>query len=154
MQTTNVDDSLTLRIRIKVLERAIETGIVPSAVELASVLGLGVPIVADAYRELAGAHVYVLEPGDSTRLRMANPFSGVPTPFAVTARGRRYFGNCVWDALGIISLLGGQGTVETLCPDCRQPLGLKISGRRLVEAEGIVHFSVPARHWWDDIIFT
>lgn len=147
-------DELLNRVRLAVLSRTIETTKVPSAVELAAALSLPESQVAEAYPGLADSHVYVLEPTDRTRLRMANPFSAVPTTFSVTTRGRFYFGNCIWDALGIVSLLGGEGTVETSCPDCGQPLVLRVTGRRLGEGEGVVHFSVPARHWWDDIIHT
>jgi Alkylmercury lyase len=147
-------DGLENRVRLAVLSRAIDTTVVPSAAELAAELSLPESRIADAYRVLADGHVYVLEPTDPTRLRMANPFSAVPTAFSVATRGRVYFGNCIWDSLGIVSLLGGDGIVETACPDCREPLVLRISGRRLVAGEGVVHFSVPARHWWDDIIYT
>lgn len=147
-------DELANRVRVHVLERTIETTEVPTAGEVATQLDLDESTVVGAYRALADGHVFVLEPNDSTRLRMANPFSGVPTDFVVTVAGRRYSGNCVWDALGIISLLGGDGTVDVPCPDCFEPLTLKVAGRRLVTADGVVHFSVPAREWWDDIVFT
>jgi alkylmercury lyase-like protein len=148
-----MDETLT-RVRLAVLSRTIEMTKVPSTVELAAELSLPESQVAEAYVGLAESHVYVLEPTDRTRLRMANPFSAVPTAFSVATQGRVYFGNCVWDSLGIVSLLGGEGTVETSCPDCGQRLVLRVTGRRLVEGEGVVHFSVPARHWWDDIIYT
>jgi hypothetical protein len=148
------DVELTNRVRVAVLERTIETGSVPTAPELSARLGLGETEVVEAYRALGEGHIYVLEPSDQTRLRMANPFSAVATDFVVTVRGRRYFGNCAWDALGIVSLLGGEGTVSTRCPECQDELTLRVADRKLVDAEGIVHFSVPARRWWDDIVFT
>jgi hypothetical protein len=147
-------DEVTNHIRLAVLRRTIETTHVPSAKELASELAQPESRVTEAYRALAEGHVYVLEPGDPSRLRMANPFSAVPTAFRVMARGRQYFGNCVWDSLGIVSLLGGEGTVETACPDCGQATALRVAGGRLIEGAGIVNFSVPARQWWDDIIYT
>ena len=108
----------------------------------------------EAFANLAAGHVYVLEPGDPTRLRMANPFSAVPSAFRVDAGGRTYFGNCIWDALGILAMLGGEGAVATECPDCDEPLHLKVRAGRLEPTEAVVHFAVPARHWWDDIIHT
>ena len=145
---------LSRDVRIAVLQQSIDTGEVPTAAEVARRLQIAEASVIDAFRELADRHVYVLEPGDPTRLRMANPFSAIPTTFAVFARARRYHGNCVWDALGIVSLLGGEGRVETACPDCGARLVLEVSARQLVSGEGVVHFSVPARQWWDDIVFT
>jgi hypothetical protein len=154
VKTKVIEVDWITRVRLAVLERTIATGLVPSAGELAAQLQADEAAVVDAYGKLHESHVYVLEPSDPTRLRMANPFSAVPTPFKVTEQGRGYFGNCVWDALGIISLLGGNGTVETSCPDCNEPLRLRVEGRELVEAGGVAHFSVPARRWWDDIVFT
>lgn len=145
---------LVTRVRLHVLERTIDSAQVPSAARVAAQLGLPPAEVIDAYRQLAEGHVYVLEPGDPTRLRMANPFSGVPTSYTVETNGRSYYGNCVWDSLGIIGLLGHDGTVTTSCPDCNESLELRIADGHLVNPTGVVHFSVPARQWWDDIIYT
>jgi hypothetical protein len=38
---------------------------------------------------------------------MAMPLSAIPTPFQVEVGGRHFFGNCIWDALGIVAMLGG-----------------------------------------------
>jgi hypothetical protein len=146
--------NLLVRVRIAVLERTIASGQVPTAGEIATELDLPLAMVQEAYARLGESHVFVCEPGDPSRLRMANPFSAVPTPFKVSARDGSYYGNCVWDSLGIVSLLGGEGTVETSCPDCGEPMWLRVEGGELVEPGGIVHFGVPARHWWDDIVFT
>jgi hypothetical protein len=146
--------NILVRVRLAVLEQTIASGQVPTAGEIAAELDLPLEMVQEAYGKLGESHVFVCEPGDPSRLRMANPFSPVPTAFRVSARGGSYYGNCVWDSLGIVSLLGGEGTVETSCPDCSEPLSLRVTGGKLVEADGVVHFSVPARHWWDDIVFT
>lgn len=69
---------------------------------------------------------------------MANPFSAVPTPFMVEVAGRQYFGNCIWDALGVVSLLGGEGRVQTACPDCQEPIVLNVTDRRLDPVDAVV----------------
>ena len=146
------DAEFVSQVRLDVLHEASRTGLVPDANDVASRLGAAASEVVDAFRQLAEGHVYVLEPGDPTRLRMANPFSAVPTPFKVEVGGRQYFGNCVWDALGVVSLLGGEGQVRTACPDCQEPMSLDVSRRRLAPVDSVVHFAVPARRWWDDVI--
>ena len=146
--------NILVRVRLAVLERTIASGQVPTAGEVAAELDMPVAMVQEAYARLGETHVFVCEPGDPSRLRMANPFSAVPTPFKVSARGGTYYGNCVWDSLGIVSLLGGEGSVETSCPDCSESMQLRVEGGKLVESEGVVHFGVPARRWWDDIVFT
>jgi alkylmercury lyase-like protein len=146
--------NILVHVRIAVLERTVASGQVPTAGEIAAELEMPVAMVQEAYAKLGEGHVFVCDPDDPSRLLMANPFSAVPTPFKVSARGGSYYGNCVWDSLGIISLLGGEGRVETSCPDCSEPLRLRVTGGELAESEGVVHFSVPARRWWDDIVFT
>ena len=149
-----IDEAFIGRIRLEVLAATANTGRVPDAEAVGRSLDLPFADVMEAFRKLAADHVYVAEPGDPSRLRMANPYSAVPTPFRVEIGRRSYFGNCVWDALGIVSLLGGDGRVLTSCPDCQEPLELRVVGRRLVPADCVVHFSVSARHWWDDIVHT
>src|SRR5437660_3310368 len=142
------------QIRLHVLGRVVETARIPSAHETSAALGLTEQEAIDAYRRLHDGRVGWLEPRDPTRFRMINPFSGVPTPFTVDAGGRSYFGNCIFDALGVISLLGGTGTVKTACPDCSHAMTIAVTNGRLDLDEGVVHFSVPAAHWWDDIVYT
>ena len=146
--------NLLVRIRLAVLEHTIASGQVPTAGEVAADIDLPQAMVEEAFWKLGEAHVFVPDGRDPSRLRMANPFSAVPTPFKVSARGGSYFGNCAWDALGIVSLLGGEGSVETKCPECDEALALTVTGGQLTGAAGVVHFGVPARLWWDDIVFT
>lgn len=152
--SVSTDVAFTNDVRLKVLELTTRTAKVPDAVEVGEALQRPKDDVTEAFIQLGDSHVYVLEPGDPTRLRMANPFSAVPTSLDVAVGPRSYFGNCAWDALGIVSLLGGDGRVTTRCPDCQEALVLEVAGGRLLRGEGIVHFGVPARHWWDDIIHT
>ena len=70
------------------------------------------------------------------------------------ADGRSYHGNCVWDALGVIAMLGSDGEVETSCADCDSPLELSVRDGALAPTDTVVHFAVPAARWWEDIVFT
>lgn len=142
------------RVRLNVINSVIDTTHVPDTTAVTAALGAPEGDVREAFRLLAEGHVYVLEPGNDRRLRMANPFSAVPTPFLVDARGKRYFANCAWDGLGIISVLGGTGTVRTSCRDCGEPIDVGVKDGQLGELQGVVHFSVPAINSWADIVFT
>jgi len=53
---------------------------------------------------------------------MAEPFSAVPTSFLVRSGTRQWWGNCIWDALAILALVGTDGSVFTACPHSGQPL--------------------------------
>ena len=85
---------------------------------------------------------------------MAPPFSAVPTAFRVETPRGAYWGNCIWDGLGIVGMLGGEGTVQTRCADCDEPMALRVEAGELVDGDGLAHFAVPAARWWDDIGFT
>lgn len=141
------------RVRVALYERFVADGEPPGVAATAETLSISPEKAEAAYRRLAEAGVIVLMPG-TIEIWMAAPLSAVPTAFRVeTARGR-FWGNCVWDALGVASMLGGDGVVETRCPDCEEPMTLRVERAELVDGDGLAHFAVPARHWWDDIGFT
>jgi hypothetical protein len=125
----------------------------PSIEDLAHALDISIAVVVESYRRLAQGHVLVLQP-ESGEILMANPFSAVPTSFLVAAGSQEWWGNCVWDALGILAMLGVDGQVRTSCPDCGESLNLTVRDGALQEMSLVVHFSVPAHLWWQDIVHT
>ena len=144
---------LSNEVRLHVMRQVIETGRVPKVHETALALGQPSEEVRKAHQQLAEAHVFVLEPG-SFELRMASPFSAIPTPFEVAIGERKWWGNCIWDAMGIAAVLKAEARISTKCPDCGHPLSLTVNGPAVSGDPGIVHFAVPAARWWDDIIYT
>jgi hypothetical protein len=144
--------STDAEVRRYLYERFVATGRPPTAAQTAAALRLNEDEAAAAYRRLADAHVIVLEPG-TTAVRMAAPLSAKPTPFLVTTDLGRFYGNCVWDALGVAAMLDADARIDTDCADCGEAMLLEISGGE-VQADGVAHFAVPAAHWWDDIGFT
>lgn len=134
-------------------ERFVEDGRPPSVAATAAALGLGESEAAEAYRRLHEAHVIVLAPGTAD-VWMAAPLSAVPTPFKVETERGSFFGNCIWDGLGTVAMLGRSGRVETTCPDCREPLAFEVRDGELEPVDAVVHYAVPAARWWDDIGFS
>jgi hypothetical protein len=145
--TTDLDAS----VRLAVYRTIVEEGRPPTPVELAGTLGLGVPDVEASLRRLAEEHALVLAPG-SPYVWMAPPFSAIPTPFDVAVGERRYFANCIWDALGVPACLHEDATIRTTCPDCAEPLTLEVREDSLGASSGaLLHFAIPAARWWEDI---
>ncbi len=142
---------LERRVRAVVYRHFVETTRPADVATIAAALGVSPSAVADALRRLADRHALVLRP-HSTDVWMAHPFSGVETPFPVTAAGRRYFANCAWDAAGILAMVG-DGRCATRCGDCDAALEFLVGGGSF-QGDGVVHFAVPARRFWDDIAFT
>jgi len=91
---------------------------------------------------------------DGASIRMAPPFSGVPTQNRVTAAGVSYYANCAWDALGIPAALHKPATVHSRCEQSLEPLELTVSDERPGPSDWRFHCVVPASQWWDDIVFT
>ncbi len=141
------------RVRLALYEGFVEESEPPSSDDVAEMLGISLAEAEASYRRLHEAHVIVLMPG-TTQVWMAAPLSAVSTAFRVQTPRGTFWGNCVWDGLGVVSMLGDEGTVATQCPDCHDPITLRMEDGELVEADGLAHFAVPAARWWDNIGFT
>ena len=85
---------------------------------------------------------------------MAHPFSAVPTPFPVRTARRTYWANCAWDALGVAALIDEDAVSETQCPDCGEALVLRVTDGRVSPGDGVVHFHVPPKRFWENVGFT
>lgn len=143
-------------VRVRLYEMFVESGRCPSKTELAANLGRAVGDVGQAFNELASGHMLVLQPGGE--VLMANPLSAVPTPFVVEteyAGGRRnWYGNCIWDALGVIAMLHSDGRVLASCGCCGESMTVSVrQGTVRCEPPGVAHFALPAHEWWNDIVF-
>ena len=127
----------------------------PSPEEVAARAGVPVGDVPAAYARLRAQRVLVLEE-DGVSIRMAPPFSGVPTQHVAVVAEKRYFANCAWDVFGIIAAVHQTGLVESRCEQTLEPLRLPIGpgGLESPPSGWLFHCAVPAAHWWDDIVLT
>ena len=146
-------DALVRDVRIHVFQEAAATARVPQAPDISRALGRSEVDVRAALHELAAAKVLILAPNDGN-IWAANPFCAVPSGFRVAAAGKRYWGICIWDALGIVTALGTDAVITAPCGDCGDGMTLEVRDGQLVRSEGVVHFAIPAHHWWDNIGFT
>jgi len=139
-------------VRVELYRQFVGSGRAPTHAEVGEALGLGEDEAAESFRRLADAHTIVLKPG-TLELWMAAPFSAVETRYRVETPLGSFYGNCAWDSLGVLAMLDTDGVVSTTCDDCGQELELRVDGSRIA-GDGVVHFLVPAAHWWDDIGYT
>jgi hypothetical protein len=128
-------------------------GRAPTPEETGEAVGATATEVDEGWRRLHEAHALVLDL-PRAEIRMANPFSAVPTPFRVHAGGRDWYANCAWDAFGICVVLESDGHIETSCPDCGEEIRVRVSDNRPDDESLLFHCLVPAAQWWDDIVFT
>ena len=140
-------------VKLAIYRRFAETGRRPSPDDVAGTVGSDSTTVLAAYGRLQNQRLLVLE-GDGTSIRMAPPFSGVPTQHVVESDGIQYFANCAWDVLGILAALGGSGIAHSRCEQSREILRLEVGPDGPEPSDWLFHTAVPAAHWWDDIVFT
>jgi hypothetical protein len=146
-------DQSDLELRNATYQLFVELGRAPSIDELAAARGQPVDAVRDGWRRLHEAHALVLDEG-TTELLMANPFAAQATDFRVYAGDRTWFGNCAWDAFGIGAALGVDSVIETVCPDCSDPIQLSVTAGVPDDLTSVFHVLVPAAQWWNDITHT
>lgn len=144
---------LSIRVRSAILGTLAQTGSAPTPGDVAAQLGETVERVLAAWRRLQKGRVIVTGE-DGVSLRMANPFSGVPTEHTFEAGGIRYYANCGWDALGIPAALGRNGVVRSRCANSGEPLRLEVTDDGPEPCDWFFHSLVPAARWWEDIVFT
>src|SRR6058998_3626744 len=140
-------DESDIAVRNRTYGRFVELGRAPTPAEV------GEPDeVLAAWRRLHEAHALVLNAA-TDELRMANPFSAVPTAYRVEARERWWYANCAWDAFGVCAALHADGRIETSCADCGEPLAVEVQDGRPDDDSLLFQCLVPARDWWKDIVF-
>ncbi len=140
-------------VRAFVYHHFTETARPPSAEAAAVRFALSNEEAGSVYEELHQRHALFLEPG-THRILMANPFSGVETAFKVRANGRTYFANCAWDSLGIPAALHADAGVEAVCAQSGEQIQLTVTGGEVHAMDALVHFLLPFREWYNDLVFT
>lgn len=138
--------------RWHVYDVTMREGAPPLKARLAELLSVSEADVVASLQRLAAARMLVLQPG-ADEILMAGPFSAVPTPFRVTLEAFSCYGNCIWDALGIAATLQADAEIDTSCADCGVATRIGVHSGQ-VAADGFLHFALPPRMWWQDIVFT
>jgi alkylmercury lyase-like protein len=144
---------LDLEVKLAVCRHFAATGMRPTADQVARDVSSDISSVMEAYVRLRAQRVLLLEP-DGASIRMAPPFSGVPTQHIVEAGAVTYFANCAWDALGIPAALGMPATVRSRCEQSFEPLRMDVGVEGPGRSDWVFHCLLPAARWWEDLVFT
>lgn len=176
-----MNDVLLWQARHFVYNHFADTAYPPSVGGTARHLNISTEEASGLYRELHNRHALFLEPGTLT-IRMANPFSGIPTDFKVFANGKTYFANCAWDMLGIPAALQSDAIIEAVCTESNDRVQLEVRAGQIQARAGAcpdgssvvhrvegspggdgqsnladdlkIHYLVPFARWYDDLVFT
>lgn len=153
MSSDSDQKAFDLRIRYFVYEHFVRTVRPPSVAETAVQFNMPEAEVSNCYKRLHNNHFFYLEPG-TTSIRMANPFSAIPTKFEVQVGPLTYWANCAWDMLGIPAALHRDAVIEAKYEDAGETAVLTITNGQVQHSGDVVHFPLPVRRWYDDLIFT
>src|ERR1043166_2212319 len=134
-------------VKLAIYRITAETGSVPDATAVAAATQSAEPDVLAAFQHLHAKRLLVPEPGNPNRIRMAPPFSGIPTAFPVEALGRRYYANCVWDSYGVAAALDADAIIPAGDGFSGEPLTLEVRDGKPVLHPYVAHFAVPAAKW-------
>jgi hypothetical protein len=140
-------------VRAFVYQYFADTTRAPSAEETTRHFNISHEEADDIYSELNNRHAFFLEPG-TLNIRMANPFSNIPTDFRVLAKGKTYFANCAWDMLGIPAALHCDALIDAVFTESNEEVQLEIRDGKITNSGLLVHFPIPFARWYDDLVFT
>lgn len=146
--------ALLTSIKLAIYDTFAKTAKAPTVFDIAKQLDAPIEDVQSAFDELHKQRLLVPEPGDTTRIRMAPPFSGIETSFRVTVGEKVYFAPCAWDSLGIPATLHKDAVVNAVDGHTGEPITLVVRNGVPVPAQCVTHIAVPSAHWWNDIIYT
>lgn len=147
------DDNLLWQVRHFVYAHFAETTRPPSVDETAEHFGFSTDEATELYKELHNRHALFLDV-DEVAIRMANPFSGIPTDFRVHANGMTYFANCAWDMLGIPAALHCDAVIDAVFTESNEPIQLEVKDDKVTNGNLLVHFPLAFSRWYDDLVFT
>ncbi len=146
-------DELQNTIRYHINRFIFDHGFAPSVAVLSRLLALDEKVIQDGLIALAENHALVLHP-HSFDIWVAHPFALFPTLFWVKTADKHWWGNCPWCSFGIASLAASDTDIFTKLKGQQEPLTIEIRNGAVVQKDYVVHFPIPAKQFWDNVLYT
>lgn len=148
-----MSNELQNKIRLGVNQYIFDNGFAPTVEQLCQILELGNTEIETGLKALADNHAIVLHP-NSFDIWVAHPFALFPTLYWVTTKEKQWWGNCPWCSFGIASLTKTDTEIFTKLKGQAEPLKIEIREGKILQTEYFVHFPVPAKKFWDNVVYT
>ncbi len=136
-----------------ILKYLIEKGYAPEVDDLCHLLHEEKDNVVTALYALQDYHGVVLHP-HAPKIWVIHPFSTAPTNFIVRSAKGSWWGNCAWCSLGVAALLHEDVTITTSFGAHGESVEIHISEGVVLESDLLIHFPIPMREAWDNVIYT
>ncbi len=144
-------EPLLSRLHYELIRGLIEDCACPTNSDLAHRMKLPPARVEELLRSLSDIHGVVLHP-HACEPWIVHPFSLTPTLHWIESRRGGWWAPCVWCALGVASLVGGEVYVHTRFAAEAEPLAIPVVDGQPVGLEDVhVHFAIPPARAWDNV---
>jgi len=145
------DEQLLSRIHYYLIRGLVEGCASPSNAELANQLGVPTTRVEELLRGLSDIHGVVLHP-HVCEPWVVHPFSITPTLNWIESQRGGWWAPCVWCALGVAVLVGGETRLYTRLGGEAEPLTIPVSDGKPAGFDDLwVHFAIPPAQAWQNV---
>ncbi|MBX2816880.1 MAG: alkylmercury lyase family protein, partial [Saprospiraceae bacterium] len=143
----------TSTLHYTIISQIIRTGFAPSIKQLARFLQADRKEIIRGLFELQEYHGVVLHP-KTPKIWAIHPFSLAPTNFYVQSTRGEWWGNCAWCSLGIAALLKEDVKITTTIGAETKQIAIHIVDGEIQEKNYLIHFPIPMRNAWDNVIYS
>lgn len=147
----HADERALSRLHYELIRGLVERGACPTNSDLAHIMAVTPAGLEELLRSLSDIHGVVLHP-HACQPWVIHPFSLTPTINWVEGQPGGWWAPCVWCALGVAALVGGEVRVHTRYGGEAESLTITvIDGHPVSFDEVFVHFAIPPRRAWDNV---
>ncbi|MFP5227063.1 MAG: organomercurial lyase [Acidobacteriota bacterium] len=146
-----IDQPPLTRLHYELISGVLQEGACPTNTELALRFGRAPAEIDELLRALADQHGVVLHP-HRTAPWILHPFSLTPTINWIEGRSRSWWAPCIWCALGVATLAGGEVRVHSRYGAECDPIIVPVRDGHPVGFESVmVHFAIRPARAWDNV---
>ena len=147
----DVTESELSRLHHEVIKGLLKAGACPSNRALAERMGVLTAHVEELLHALSDVHGVVLHP-HVCEPWIVHPFSLTPTINWIAGSNCGWWAPCVWCALGVATLAGGEVSIHTRFEAETEPLVIRVIDGEVASDDGIwVHFAIPPAQAWANV---
>ncbi|BDD09519.1 hypothetical protein FUAX_19510 [Fulvitalea axinellae] len=136
-----------------IIKYIIDNGFAPDNETLSELLNSDKASIEKGLYNLQEYHGVVLHPNEP-KVWVIHPFSLAPTNFWIKSEKGEWWGNCAWCSLGVAALLNQDLTIMTSYGAHGEKVEIQIKDGKIVEQDLYIHFPIPMKNAWDNVIYT
>lgn len=143
------------QIRLAINRFILQHGYAPNIAQLEDILQVenGKNLIENGLTALADNHALVLHP-NTFDIWVAHPFALFPTLFWVKSKDKKFWSNCPWCSFGLSALINDDVDIFTRLNGEEESIIIQIRSGEVIQQQYFVHFPIPAKHFWDNVIYT